>query len=82
MRNKEKEKAPILYERYKRKHPEPGSAPAEKEEPDGGGFLKAAGSFVITGILLFMTALSIIGVTTLLQPELRELLIEVIGRGV
>lgn len=82
MRNKEKEKPPILYEKYKRKHPEPGSIPAVKEGKAGGGFFKTAGNLVISAILLFMTALSAAGTITLLTPEMRQMLMDVIRRGI
>lgn len=82
MQNKEKEKPPILYEKYKRKHLEPGSILAVKEGKAGGGFFKTAGNLVISVILLFMTALSAVGSITLLQSELRQMLMDVIRRGI
>lgn len=81
MRNKKEERAPILYEKYKQANEKKQEIYVlEKPRESGKSFGKRIGDLLIILILLGMVGLAAIGMTTLLNPEMRLLLIDFIGR--
>lgn len=80
LRKKNKEQSLILYEKYKYDHHlnmnEGRKVNEEKARPS---MLRRAGNLLVTFILLGMIFFSTVGVITLLNPQMRELLIQVLG---
>lgn len=75
---KEESGTPILYEKYKLEHEE---TPKKCEEVRQKKSLsKRMVNPVLTSILLGMAFLSIIGSITLIQPQMRDMLMILLGR--
>lgn len=76
MKNKKKEKAPILYEKFKK---EKEDKPLEYPKPETKkNVLKILGDMLIIFILMGMIFLSAIGTVTLINPVLKNIIWECI----
>lgn len=78
MKRKSEEKAPILYEKYKKgKEEKPLEYPETKPKKS---IFKVLGDMLVILILMAMIFLSVIGTMTLINPVLRNILLEWVYR--
>ena len=78
MKNKKEEKAPILYEKFKKeKEDKPLEYPKSKPKKN---ILKILVDMLIIFILMGMIFLSVIGTMTLINPIQRNIFVEYIYR--
>lgn len=76
MKNKKEEKAPILYQKYRQENEKQEiRIPLQTRKP----FVEKAADFFMIIILAGMLFLAAIGTITLLNPEMKMLLLEYAG---
>lgn len=80
LKKKSEERPPILYEKYKRDHNLNKPTQSEMESAKTRQSLaRTIGNMITLSILMVMIFLSAIGVITLLHPEMKMILYEMIG---